>query len=142
MTESRILCEVVLVNQAGQVLILRRSDTDIRRPGQWDVPGGHTDPGESLETAAVRELEEEAGIRISPDKLKLAYSTAAIRDGINLVWLFFVAKTDASPEDVRLSHEHSEYCWAPLDEAVEAIEYELQKTALRHILDNDLLSRA
>jgi ADP-ribose pyrophosphatase YjhB (NUDIX family) len=48
---------VVVVNEAGDVLMIRRSDND-----NWAVPGGAIDLGESLGQAAVRETREETGI--------------------------------------------------------------------------------
>ncbi len=48
---------VVVVNGAGEVLLIRRSDN-----GNWAVPGGAIDLGESMVQAAVRETREEAGI--------------------------------------------------------------------------------
>jgi 8-oxo-dGTP pyrophosphatase MutT (NUDIX family) len=34
------------------------------RRGKWDLPKGKLDPGESLEKCAIREVEEETGVRI------------------------------------------------------------------------------
>ena len=48
---------VVVVNDAGEVLMIRRSDND-----NWAVPGGAIDLGESMVEAAVRETREESGI--------------------------------------------------------------------------------
>jgi ADP-ribose pyrophosphatase YjhB (NUDIX family) len=48
---------VVVVNDAEEILLIRRSDND-----NWAVPGGAIDLGESLTQAAVRETEEESGI--------------------------------------------------------------------------------
>ena len=48
---------VVVVNDAGDVLMIRRSDND-----NWAVPGGAIDLGESMVQAAVRETREETGI--------------------------------------------------------------------------------
>jgi ADP-ribose pyrophosphatase YjhB (NUDIX family) len=48
---------VVVVNDADEILLIRRSDND-----NWAVPGGAIDLGESLTQAAVRETEEESGI--------------------------------------------------------------------------------
>ena len=48
---------VVVVNEAGEILMIRRSDND-----NWAVPGGAIDLGESMVQAAVRETREETGI--------------------------------------------------------------------------------
>lgn len=48
---------VIIENDAGELLMIRRSDN-----GNWAVPGGAIDLGESLAQAAVREAKEESGI--------------------------------------------------------------------------------
>jgi 8-oxo-dGTP pyrophosphatase MutT (NUDIX family) len=48
---------VVVVNDAGEILLIRRTDN-----GNWAVPGGAIDLGESVAQAAVRETLEESGI--------------------------------------------------------------------------------
>jgi ADP-ribose pyrophosphatase YjhB (NUDIX family) len=48
---------VVVVNDAGEILMIRRTDND-----NWAVPGGAVDLGESVAQAAVRETLEESGI--------------------------------------------------------------------------------
>ena len=48
----------MVVNDAGDVLLIRRSDN-----GNWAVPGGAIDLGESMTQAAVRETLEETGIQ-------------------------------------------------------------------------------
>jgi ADP-ribose pyrophosphatase YjhB (NUDIX family) len=48
---------VVVVNDAGEMLMIRRTDND-----NWAVPGGAIDLGESVGQAAVRETREESGI--------------------------------------------------------------------------------
>jgi 8-oxo-dGTP diphosphatase len=137
MRKTRVLSEIVLLNDEGKTLVLRRSATDTRRPGQWDVPGGHVDAGEAYDVAAARELKEEAGISVEPASLRLLYTLTARREDINAVWLFFGAKVNGSA--VSLSDEHSEYAWITVDDAIAMIDYELQKDALRYIRDNDLL---
>jgi len=48
---------VAVTNDAGEVLLIRRSDND-----NWALPGGAVDLGESVSQAAVRETLEESGI--------------------------------------------------------------------------------
>ena len=138
MRETRVLCETVLVNSDNKILILKRSDSDEKRPGQWDVPGGHMDPGELVLGAAARELQEETGIRVEPRRLRMLYALTARRGDINVVWLFFTGNSE-SDQPVALSDEHSDYRWVSLAEAISLIDYDLQKEALSYIRDNDLL---
>lgn len=49
----------VVVNDAGEILLIRRTDND-----NWALPGGAMDVGESLPDCAVRETFEETGIRV------------------------------------------------------------------------------
>lgn len=48
---------VVVTNDQGEILLIRRSDND-----NWAVPGGAIDLGESMTQAAARETKEETGI--------------------------------------------------------------------------------
>lgn len=64
-------CGVLIENEKGDVLLQRRSDT-----GEWCVPGGALEPGETYIEAATRELSEEVGIKVSGLKLFGLYSGA------------------------------------------------------------------
>ncbi|MFD7159398.1 NUDIX hydrolase [Kribbella sp. NPDC059898] len=48
---------VVIENDAGEILMIERSDN-----GNWALPGGAIDLGESMSQAGVRETREETGI--------------------------------------------------------------------------------
>jgi len=52
----------VVVWHAGRVLLIRRARPP--RQGQWSLPGGAQQLGETLAEAARRELREEAGIEV------------------------------------------------------------------------------
>lgn len=43
----------------GRLLLVQRKDT-----GNWELPGGRVDPGESAEHALVREVAEESGVTV------------------------------------------------------------------------------
>lgn len=60
---------VVLVDRRGWVLLQERDEHARIAPERWGFAGGHLEPGEDHLTAAVRELEEETGLRIAPADL-------------------------------------------------------------------------
>ena len=57
---------VMLINRDGRVFVGQRLDSTLEA---WQMPQGGIDPGEDAETAAIRELGEETGVR--PDKVEL-----------------------------------------------------------------------
>ena len=60
---------VVVVNGEGSILLIRRTDN-----GNWAVPGGAVDLGESVAQAAVRETLEESGIKCETTGIVGIYS--------------------------------------------------------------------
>jgi 8-oxo-dGTP pyrophosphatase MutT (NUDIX family) len=59
---SVALC-IVLAAGGPSLLVTRRSSTLRAHAGQWALPGGRQDAGESIDEAALRELHEETGLR-------------------------------------------------------------------------------
>lgn len=53
----------VIVHTRTHVLLIERGHEPFE--GMWALPGGHVDEGETVETAAVRELEEETSLRLA-----------------------------------------------------------------------------
>lgn len=54
----------ILPSADGDVLLITRRAAGLRaHAGQWALPGGRRDPGETAEGAALRELQEETGLR-------------------------------------------------------------------------------
>ena len=67
---------VLVFNQRGEVFLQKRSMKKDRQPGLWDSSAsGHLDSGEDYDHCAIRELQEEIGLKLPgvPERLfKLA----------------------------------------------------------------------
>ncbi|MFF5666567.1 NUDIX domain-containing protein [Streptomyces griseofuscus] len=63
----RYTADVVVTTTDGYVLLIERGWDPFK--GQWALPGGHVDPGETSRAAAARELSEEAGVHAAPEEL-------------------------------------------------------------------------
>jgi 8-oxo-dGTP diphosphatase len=61
--KSTLLVVCVLLEEDGKVLAARRS-ANMSLPLKWEFPGGKVEPGESLEQALRREIEEELSVQI------------------------------------------------------------------------------
>jgi 8-oxo-dGTP pyrophosphatase MutT (NUDIX family) len=56
---------MIEVSGGAAFLLCRRASRLNSHPAQWALPGGRVDPGETVVEAALRELDEEVGIRLS-----------------------------------------------------------------------------
>lgn len=52
-----------VLEKDGAYLLVQEKRQDVR--GLWNVPAGHVDPGEDLQAAAVREVQEETGLTVA-----------------------------------------------------------------------------
>jgi len=93
----------------GQLLVVRRGRAPGR--GDWSVPGGRVEHGETLSDAVVRELAEETGLRgVCGDMLGWV---ERIGDGYHFVILDF-AVTVATRDVPMAGDDAVEAVWVPL----------------------------
>jgi 8-oxo-dGTP diphosphatase len=113
-----LMVDVVIPSGRGIVLIRRASDPF---EGQWALPGGFVEIGETVEAAATREAAEETGLAVELARLVGVYSDPE-RDprGHNVSVAFLarviggdlIAATDAAevavldPDSVELAFDH------------------------------------
>src|SRR4051812_2166768 len=90
--KTKIIAKVLVINEDGQVLLVRRSKTDPNRPGDWDYPGGGVESGEDYAAAAARELLEEVGISTRASELQLVYTGTGVwdADGDGIIYTRFL----------------------------------------------------
>jgi 8-oxo-dGTP pyrophosphatase MutT (NUDIX family) len=72
---------VLLQQDVPSLLITRRAAGLRNHSGQWALPGGSREPGESVADAALRELREETGVVVSADEVLGVLDDFATRSG-------------------------------------------------------------
>lgn len=90
-----------------RILLQRRGYAPYR--GQWAPPGGFVEQGESLEAAAVREVQEEVGIRLDPEQL--VPCAVVSLPHLNQVHHGFLARLDEPGTAVAMPPESLEVGW-------------------------------
>ncbi|MGI9080961.1 MAG: NUDIX hydrolase [Thermoleophilaceae bacterium] len=116
-----------LVEAAGGVILRQGHDAIevcvVHRPrhGDWTLPKGKLEPEESFEEAALREVEEETGLRceLGRELESTHYTDGRGRPKIVRYWLMEVVGGGFAPND-----EVDELRWMTAAEAVDALTYE------------------
>ena len=112
MTTNFGLSPKALVTDVQQrVLVIRRSAKSTHWPGQWDLPGGKMDPGETFDQALVREAKEEAGLDIE----LTGFVGAAEYELSHIRVVFLVMTARITGGALQLSKEHGEHRWVGVD---------------------------
>jgi 8-oxo-dGTP diphosphatase len=126
-----------VVRAAGGVVV--RGDPErlevvlVHRPkyGDWTLPKGKALPGESDGDCALREVQEETGLRCRPETelASTSYRDSAGRPKIARYWLM----RPVGGEDLRPSREIDDARWVPLSEAELLLTHERDREVLRSL---------
>jgi 8-oxo-dGTP diphosphatase len=122
---------VVRNSRTGKFLLMKRAESKEMMPGRWEFPGGGIDEGETPEEAALREFEEETGLK---EEISFSGESAVIDTKHGRIRIFpFLVETTA--EEIVLSREHTEYRWIKKEdledfETVKGLEKELEAVGL------------
>ena len=83
--------------------------------GRWEFPGGKIEDGEDLETAVIREMQEEFGVTVSVGRKITSGSFTHRNKPCTLDVLEIHFPHDGMTERFTLS-EHTDYNWVKLEE--------------------------
>jgi 8-oxo-dGTP pyrophosphatase MutT (NUDIX family) len=102
---DRRAARVLLLDPSGRVLLLRGCDPARPERRYWFTVGGGLETGESLTDAAVREVYEETGLRITPADLVGPVRTDHVEFPFDGQWYsqeqsFFIVRADAFTADL------------------------------------------
>ena len=113
MTRPEVCVGAIAVDD-DRLLMIRRGHGPAA--GEWSVPGGRVEAGETLAEAVVRELAEETGLEGVCDDF--VGWVERIGDDHHFVILDF-GVTILEPEPVKAGDDAAEAAWVPLDQVVE-----------------------
>ena len=109
---TKIVAKALVRSSEGLCLVLHRGNTHPLFPGHIDFPGGEVEPEEIPEAAVAREIQEETGLSVNPNKLKKLFAKQ-YRQTTHMLFEAKLAEPDAK---VALSWEHKSYRWITPEE--------------------------
>ncbi|MFA6553362.1 MAG: NUDIX domain-containing protein [Patescibacteria group bacterium] len=119
MRNERSAGAVVYFRKTGRIEFLMMK----YRHGRWDFPRGHLEKGETDHQAAVRELQEEIGVRVRRfvpgfrEAVSWRYTSGVTGIRMQKEVVHFLVKLEH--QQVRLSEEDLDMRWLPYREAMQ-----------------------
>jgi len=105
---AAVAVAVIEHDGAMGVPMMRRAARMRAHPGQWALPGGRIDEGEDAVAAAVREMDEELGIRVPTSAAVGLLDDYATRSGYVItpvvLWAGEVGELKPNPDEVASVH--------------------------------------
>jgi 8-oxo-dGTP pyrophosphatase MutT (NUDIX family) len=120
---------IIILGDPHRILLLHHRGED-----RWCFPKGHVDPGETLQMAAAREIEEEAGLtdlQIEDELGEVSYRFYDPARDVNVFKTAVYFLASSRTERVRLEATFDAHRWAPLDEATRLVPFETDRSLLR-----------
>ncbi|HPI74734.1 MAG TPA: NUDIX hydrolase [bacterium] len=108
-----IAVRALIRDSQGRILLLRRQNTHYY-DGQWCLPGGKVEYGQTLEEAVVREVLEETALTcLDSDYLFFNESLPGRENDLHYITFYFCCRTAG---EVAVNQESEEYAWVRPEE--------------------------
>jgi len=105
-----------IIVRDGKVLLARRGNPPLK--GEWSIPGGLVEVGETSRQAIVREVREETGLEVEPTKLVEVFERI-LRDHESRVEYHYVLidyLCRIISGNARAASDVDEICWASVSD--------------------------
>ena len=106
-----ILAVIAILRCNGKFLLLKRAGNKEVDPDIYSGVGGKVEPGESFLEAIVREVKEETGLAISPEKFRPAGIVQAPDPNDDAEWVMPIFVSDLDTQEQIPSSEDGDFYW-------------------------------
>lgn len=133
----------VMILKEGKVLLGKRHEDPekasslMHGEGTWTMPGGKMEFGETFAIACCRETEEETGLKIKKENLKLISLTDNILPDVHFVTAGFLCEKFTGKPKVMEPDEITEWKWFNLDKLPEKV-FPPSFEVLNHYAENNI----
>ncbi|MFH0874046.1 MAG: NUDIX hydrolase [Candidatus Komeilibacteria bacterium] len=105
------------IHREGKLLVARRADTKKFLAGQYELPGGHIEFGETMEQGLAREIKEELHIDVKIDEPFFVF-TYIDNNSEHSIEVDYFATLVSPDQDIKINAaDHSEFRWVGPEEA-------------------------
>lgn len=122
----------MVLKKEGRILLLKR-----RKTGNYSLPAGHIEAGETPESGVIRETMEEVGVSVNYGDVSLIHQVRHKEDleGKSLVdFYFFEAKVWQGEPQVMEKDIHEDVFWASVDALPENMNPNLRQVLETHLI--------
>lgn len=124
----------VLIEKDGKILLSLRQNTGWA-DNMMTIPGGHTEEGETVVQAAIREAKEELGLDLQPKDLTYLCTENKLTQR-PYVSVIFIAKTDQTPNNTE-PEKCKELVWADPNDLPENVTENFKQIIEKAYLGNE-----
>lgn len=102
----------IIVKCDEEILIIKRANYIRKFRGLWGFPGGSVDnKDKNPKDAAIRELKEETGIKLTWNEEYNCKELKKIKNKDNSESYYYLVNLETKPSEIKLSREHSKFEW-------------------------------
>lgn len=116
-TPHTFIASYLLLIKDGEVLLLRRCNTGYR-DGDYSVPAGHVEPGESLTQTMIRETKEEIGVTLNEKNIRVSHIMHRMneyQDRESIDTFFIAEQWTGTPENME-QEKCDDLSWFPISD--------------------------